>query len=151
MFAKKPEKSADEYWKEYEEQINEKVLCKGLGRYMSGWGEFDSNGWNNIWGLIIAGSKSFRFHHFPEKNWVQSLLQRDNTKGPKEKLFFIPYEKINSVKLIVETRWWVKIFSTASPKLIILYRDETGAEKELLLEADFGSKELTEKLNELAG
>ena len=151
MFKRRPEKSPDEFWQEYEEKTSEKVMARGLGRYISGWEEFDSRNWSDIWGLIIAGSKSFRFHHFPQQSWLSFFSPGGSSGVPKEKTFSIPYQEINSVKLLEETKWWIKIFKSDSPRLIINYRDETGSDKQLLLEAGFGSGELAEKLIELSG
>jgi len=149
MFRRKSEKNPDEFWQEYEESINEKVLARGLGRYISGWEEFDSSNWGGIWGLIIAGSKSFRFHHFPQQSWLRAFSP--DAGGQKEKTFFILYRDISLVKLTEEKKWWLKILRPDSPRLIINYRDGTGNSKQLLMEAGFGSEELAKKLNELSG
>jgi len=137
MMFRKPDKSADEFWQEYEEKIGEKVLARSLGKYMSGWEEFDSKGWNSIWGLIIATSGGFRFHHFPQQGWLQLLANFGSREAPKEKTFFIQKERIISARLIRETRWWKKILSATSPQLIVHYRDETGNERQLLTEVDY--------------
>jgi len=146
---KKKEKSSEEFWKEYEEESGEKILLHSLGRYISGWEEFDQRSWNNIWGLIIAGSKSFRFHHFSQQSWFD-VFSTGGSRGSKEKTFSIPHEKISSVKLIQETKWWVKFFRSSSPRILINYLDESGNERQLILEADFKPRELAEKLKELS-
>ena len=147
MFKKRPERNPDDFWREYEEKTNEKVLARGLGRYSSGWDEFDSNGWNDLWGLLIISSGGFRFHHFPQQNWLQALTVRGNSEGSKEKIIFVPKEIIISAGTFEETRWWAKIFTNSPPRIIINYRDAAGGEKKLYLKAEFGFKELSEKLD----
>jgi len=150
MLKRKENKSADDFWREYEEKIGEKVLARGLGRYSSGWEEFDSNKWNNIWGLIIICSGGFRFHHFPQKNWLESLMNRGDSGESKEKILILPKGKIIKAEFHEESRWWKKIFISRPPELIIHYSDDNENEKKMFLETDFGSKELAEKLSALA-
>ncbi|MDR2952930.1 MAG: hypothetical protein LBU82_06785 [Treponema sp.] len=146
MFLKKTEKSPDAFWREYEEKTGEKVLARSLGRYISGWEEFDANKQTSIWGLIIASSGGFRFHHFPQTNWIDSLLRAGSFEQQKELTIFIPKEKIVQVELIKETRWWKKILNPSPPRLIIQYKDEQGVEKRACFETEYNSCDLPEKL-----
>ena len=139
MAAKKKEKESGVFWREYEEKTGEKVLARGLGQYISGWEEFDSRGWTSIWGLVIASSGGFRFHHFAQQSWFEALSQFTGREAPKEKTIFIPKEKIISARLDIESKWWKKIFNSRAPRLLIQYRDEAENERSLLLEADFSS------------
>jgi hypothetical protein len=59
----------EKFWREYEEKTGEKVLARTLGQYVSGWDEFGDLSAGPLWGLIIATSGGFRFHHFPQANW----------------------------------------------------------------------------------
>ena len=149
MFRRKPAESPDVFWREYEEKTNEKVLGQGLGCYISGWEEFESREWKNIWGLVIASSGGFRFHNFPKQNRILSLSLDSSPGGSKDKTIFIPKEKIISVKLYEETRWWIRIFKYAPPELVIKYLDAAGNEKQLLLEADYRIHDVAEKLKEM--
>ena len=134
--SRKATKSPDDFWQEYEEKTGEKVLARSLGQYISGWEEFDDRGWGSIWGLIIATTGGFRFHHFPQQSWFEAISRATGAEGPKEKTLFLPKEKIISARLTEESKWWKKIFSSSFPKLIIHYRNEAGEEKQLLLEAN---------------
>ena len=142
MFFKKDEKSSETFWREYEEKTGEKVMARGLGKYISGWDEFDKKGWNGIWGLIINTSGGFRFHHFPQYNIFDSLTQfAGNAKG-QEKTIFLPQEKIISQKFTKEEKWWKSFFSHSVPQLVIDYRDESpndsgGKDKKLVFEAEY--------------
>ena len=139
MLLRKQEQSPDEFWQEYEEKTGEKVLARGLGKYVSGWQEFDEKKWGGIWGLIITPSGGFRFHHFPQNSWIDSFT-RFAEKGPqKEKTIFIPKEKIASSQLIKETKWWKRLFSPLPPSLVICYTDEAGGQKRLLFEAEYSA------------
>jgi hypothetical protein len=146
MALKENRKNPEDFWLEYEKQTGEKVLARSLGRYMSGWEEFDSQGWNSIWGLIIATSGGFRFHHFPQTSWFEAMFNFADSKAPKEKVFFIPKENIISAKLIDEAAWWKKIFRSIPPQLLIDYKDETEGIKQVLLEVEFKHENLAETL-----
>jgi hypothetical protein len=146
MFFKKTEKSPDTFWQEYEEKTGEKVLTRSLGKYISGWEEFDAKKKTAIWGLIIASSGGFRFHHFPQVTWFDAILRTGSQEQQKELTIFIPKERIVQAELIKETRWWKKILSPSPPQIVIRYKDEQGVEKNLLLEAEYQSDEIPEKL-----
>jgi hypothetical protein len=146
MLFRRTEKNPEDFWLEYEKQTGEKVLARSLGRYISGWEEFDSQRWNSIWGLIIATSGGFRFHHFSQTNWLQALASFGNYNAPKEKTFFIPKNNIISAKIIEETGWWKKIFKSTPPQLLIDYRDGTENTKQVLLEVEFKHEDLAETL-----
>ena len=144
MLFRKAEKDPDDFWREYEEQIGEKVLARSLGQYMSGWEEFDSKKWTELWGLIMATSGGFRFHHFAQTSWLLAL-SHSSSREPREKTIFIPKEKIISAAFKKETVWWKKLFNNAV-QLIIKYRDEAGIEREILLITDPHHGDITEKL-----
>jgi len=144
MFFKKSEKSPDTFWREYEEKTGEKVLARGLGKYVCGWDEFDNKRWNGLWGLIINTSGGFRFHHFPQNSFFDALTQLavNEKESTKEKTIFLPQEKIISQEFIKEEKWWKRLFFRSTPQLIINYRDETpdesgGKNKKLVFEAEY--------------
>jgi len=143
----KKRKNPNDFWRDYEEKTGEKVLARSLGQYISGWDEFGDLSANPLWGLIIATSGGFRFHHFPQANWL-TLLARfgSDNEPPKERTIFIPGEKIITVELFKETKWYRKFFFHDIPRLFICYRDEAGNEKELLLNADYKTDGLAEAL-----
>ena len=147
MIFRKKEENPDNFWQEYEEKTGEKVLARSLGQYISGLEEYDQQGWTKKWGLLIATSGGFRFHHFPQHSWLDSMINMTGRGGtPKERTFLIPKENIISVNLYKDTKWWKKIFSPTPPQLTIQYRDETGVEHRLILEAEYKSDELIEEL-----
>jgi len=137
MLFRKPEQSSEDFWREYEEKTGEKVLSRGLGKYVSGWKEFDEKKWNGIWGLLITTSGGFRFHHFPQNSLIDAFTRFAETEPPKERTIFIPKEKIASLQLIKETKWWKKILSPSVPLLVIHYTDEAGSVGRLLFEAEY--------------
>ena len=140
-------KNPEDFWQDYEKKTGEKVLARSLGQYVSGWEEFDNPAGNPIWGLIIATSGGFRFHHFPQINWLSALTRLGSGDDPpKEKTIFIPGGRIISADLRRETKWYRKIFFPATPSLLIRYLDETGMEKELLLYAEYKSDGVAEAL-----
>jgi len=95
MFFKKDEISPETFWREYEEKTGEKVLARGLGKYICGWEEFDKKQWNGLWGLIINTSGGFRFHHFPQNSIFDALTQfaAKRDEPPKEKTIFFRGKK----------------------------------------------------------
>ena len=143
MFQKK-NKSVDieQFWKDYEESIGEKVLAKSLGQYLNG---FPGQPYP-LWGLAIATSGGFRFHHFPHEGWLMAI-SRVSTGGeaPKEKTFFIPKDSINSIELIQEKRWWKKILSPANPALAIHCR-VNGEEARIFIETDLTASAIAQEL-----
>jgi hypothetical protein len=130
----------DKFWREYEEKTGEKVLARSLGRYVSGWDEFGDLSADPLWGLIIATSGGFRFHHFPQVNWLLARFGSNDT-NPTEKTIFIPREKIISAELHKETKWYKKIFFFFVPRLLIRYHapdgTEAGTVKQLVLNAEY--------------
>ena len=142
---RKTDQSTDDFWQDYEEKIGEKVLARGLGKYVSGWEEFDSQGWINIWGLIIASAGGFRFHHFRQYHWMDTFSR--SREPSKEKNFIVSREQIISAQLIKESNWLKKLFGSPSPKLIVNYRDNAATEKRLCFEADLIHGDLVESLN----
>jgi hypothetical protein len=137
MWYYKPGKSSDNFWKEFEEETGEKILSRSLGKYISGWREFDEKNWSGIWGLIINTSGGFRFHYFPQNSFFDSLTRFAEKEPPKEKKIFIPNEKISSSQLIKEEKWWKRLFIRSVPQLVIKYTDEEGSEKRLVFEAEY--------------
>jgi hypothetical protein len=145
-------KTPEDFWREYEEKTGERVLARALGQYVSGWDEFGDlsappYGGSPLWGLIIATSGGFRFHHFPQVNWLSAIMRSGSADDPPaEKTIFIPREKLISAELRKETKWYRKIFSQDVPRLLIRYRAESGTEKELVLNAEYKPEGLAEAL-----
>ena len=133
----KQEKSPDVFWQEFEEKTGEKVLARGLGKYISGWREFDENKCKGLWGLLITTSGGFRFHHFPQNSWLGAFSRFADREQPKEKTIFIPKEKIISTEVIKETKWWKKLLNPMPPHLVIRYTDETAQKYRLIFEAEY--------------
>jgi hypothetical protein len=148
---RKKQQNPDDFWQEYEEKTGEKVIARSLGQYVSGWEEFapppDRPPGNPLWGLLIATSGGFRFHHFPQVSWITALTNLGSRDTPKEKTIFIPGDNIISAVLHKETKWYRKIFASATPRLVIRYRDESGTERDLLLNADHQADGVAEALS----
>ena len=72
MLFRKNEVDTEDFWRDYEEKIGEKVLVRSLGQYISGWEEFGGPRGRTLWGLIMATSGGFRFHHFPQVSWFEA-------------------------------------------------------------------------------
>jgi len=123
--------NADDFWRNYEETTGEKVLARGLGRYVSGWPAFGSQGNKAICGLFIATSGGFRFHHFSQTTGLLGLFGYGGGNAPKEKTIFVPSDGIVSAVIRGESKWYRKLFSSDDPFLLIGYVDESGAEMEL--------------------
>jgi hypothetical protein len=143
------DKEPDDFWREYEEKTGETIIARSLGQYISGWDEFgDVSDRNPIWGLIIATSGGFRFHHFPQTNWLSALIGSGG-EAQKEKTIFIPREKIIAASLSRETKWYRKILSSGGggPRLLIRYLCETGTEKALLFNAEYKSENIVEAIS----
>ncbi|MDR2144001.1 MAG: hypothetical protein LBP29_06500 [Treponema sp.] len=133
LFGKKNDPDPDRFWKEYEEKIQEKVLAKSLGRYISGWNEYQEP----LWGLLIATTGGFRFHHFPHEGWLIALTRiTSGGEPPKEKTIFISKEKITSVDMHIEKRWWKKLLTPSPPLLELHYTGLDGGDAVLVVETE---------------
>jgi hypothetical protein len=120
------------------------VLAFTLGRYISGWAQYNLP----LWGLLIATDGGFRFHHFPHEGWIEALSRMTTGgEGPKEKTIFIPKDWFLSVELRMEKAWWKKIFVPSPPRLCIRYRDTEGLEDEFLAETDRNAESLLPHLS----
>ena len=135
----------EEFWKQYEASLGEKVLAYTLGQYLSGWAEYDPP----LWGLLIATDGGFRFHHFPHEDWIQAL-SRMSTGGnaPTEKTIFIPRDRILWSELRREKSLLKRIFIAGQPRFVLRYRDGAGAEAEFVAESDSKASLIVEKLRE---
>jgi len=154
MLFKKDKESPDAFWREFTEKTGETVLERGLGKYICGWDEFDKKQWSGLWGLVINTSGGFRFHHFPQNGFFDVLTQFavNDKEPPKEKMIFLPREKIISQKVIKEEKWWRRLLFNPTPQLVIIYRDESsdtssdtseGKEKKLVFEAEYTKEKIT--------
>jgi hypothetical protein len=145
MTARKNNQSPEDFWREYEHQIGEKVLARNMGQYLSGWEEFEADKTGPLWGLLIATEGGFRFHHFPQSNWLFDLARMGSVSA-QERSLFIPQKLIISAEFRIETRWWKKILSPRQPLLVIRYRNSEGMEKEFRAEADSKTGSLAAQL-----
>jgi hypothetical protein len=143
IFQRKKDANPDLFWKEYEEKTGENVLAKALGHYMSGWAEYTEP----LWGLLIATSGGFRFHHFPHESWFAALT-RATTGGSSavEKTIFIPKENIKAVSMRAERRWWKRLLVPSPPVFCLRYGVLDGSEAELLAETDTSAQAVAEAL-----
>ncbi|GHV74846.1 hypothetical protein AGMMS49940_21480 [Spirochaetia bacterium] len=131
------------FWKQYEASLGEKVLAYTLGQYLAGWEEYAYP----LWGLLIATDRGFRFHHFPHEGWIQALSRiSTGGEGPTEKIIFIPRDRILAVELRREQSLLKRIFVNGQPRFVLRYRDNAGAEAELIAETDLKAALVVEKL-----
>jgi hypothetical protein len=141
LFERKKETDPANFWKDYGEKCGETVLAYTLGQYLSGWDEFNMP----LWGLLIATSGGFRFHHFPHEGWIQALSRvSSGGDAPTEKTLFIPRDQLTSVELNVEKSKWKKILFPSSPRLVVRYGDTGG---ELVMETDQKAAEIVRALS----
>ena len=132
LIRKKESIDIEQFWLDYEKSTGEKVLAKSLCQYVKGWAKYGYP----LWGLAIATSGGFRFHHFAHEGWLMALTRISTSgDGPKEKTFFIPKDTIISVELVMEKSWWKKIFLSSNPALIIRCLVD-GAETQVEIETD---------------
>ncbi|MDR3160628.1 MAG: hypothetical protein LBU28_03335 [Spirochaetaceae bacterium] len=145
LFEQKKETDPARFWKEYEEKCGEQVLAYTLGQYLSGWDDFNLSRRESLWGLLIATSGGFRFHHFPHEGWIQALSRvSSGGEAPKEQTLFIPKDQLTSVELRMEKSLLKKLFFPSSPRLVIRYGDAGG---ELVMETDQKAREIVMALS----
>jgi hypothetical protein len=145
LFERKKETDPASFWKNYEEKCGETVLAYTLGQYLSGWDAFNLPKGTTLWGLLIATSGGFRFHHFPHEGWIQALSRvSSGGDAPREKTIFIPRNQLTSVELTAEKSKWKKILFPSSPRLVVRYGDTGG---ELVMETDQKAAEIVRALS----
>jgi len=143
----KDDDSVNEFWAEFEAETGETVLARSMGKYISGWDGYS----DPLWGLAVATSGGFRFHHFPKEATIFGIARiPSGRKPPKEKKFFIPRETIISAELVREKRWWKKLLASPSPFLVIRFRLD-GVEKEVSIEIDHNAVAVTDALKGASG
>jgi hypothetical protein len=134
----------EEFWKDYEKRLGEKVLGYCLGRYVRGWDSYP----DPLWGLSIVSSGAYRFHHFPHEGWIEAMARAaTGGKAPEEKVIVIPRDKILGAAFKQEKKILRRIFFSVQPWLCLKYRREDGSEAELIVESDTKAKALAELLN----
>ena len=142
MFTDKKE-AVDEFWQDFQASTGETVLAKSMGKYLRGWDAYAEP----LWGLAIATSGGFRFHHFPKEASIFGIARvPSGGKPPREKTFFIPRQAIVSAELVQEKRWWKKLLASPFPLLVIRCRIE-GAEKTVSIEVDHHAAAVTAALS----
>lgn len=143
LFHKDQTIEPDQFWRDYEESTQEKVLAKSLAHYISGWPEYR----DPLWGLAIATSGGFRFHHFAHETEM-GVLFRLGTRGepPREKTIFIPKEKIVDTAIRIEKHWWKRLILPSGPRLKLRYGGLDGFESELLVEGEKNLKDVAAAL-----
>jgi len=129
LFDKRDTITIEKFWRDYEEETGETVQARVLGKYISGWDDFPQP----LWGLVIATSGGFRFHHFPERSWIMSVPVLSSGRAPEEKKIFIPRQAIISAELAVEKRWWKRILGYSGPVLLVRCQID-GTEKTVSIE-----------------
>ena len=129
LFIRKKTVTIEKFWRDYEEETGETVMAKAMGQYIDGWDDFPQH----LWGLVIATSGGFRFHHFAERSWIMSVPGLYSGETLKEKKIFIPRQAISSAELAVEKRWWKRILGSSIPHLIIRCQID-GTEKTVSIE-----------------
>jgi hypothetical protein len=72
-----------------------------------------------------------------------------NREKKKEKIIFIPRERIISASLDEELKGWKKFFTSRMPRLVLHFRDTNNLEKQLLFEVEIQPEDLAEKLASL--
>jgi hypothetical protein len=114
----------EQFWRDYGARYGETVHAYSLGRYISGWAEFQ----DTLWGLLIATSGGFRFHHFPHEGWIQALSRISfGGDAPREKTLFIPQDRILEAEFRTEKSWWKRLFNPSPPRVVIRYRPDGAA------------------------
>jgi len=140
MFNIKSDQLKDTFWQEFEEKTSEKVITRGLGKYISGWKLFDEKNWTGLWGLMITSSGGFHFHHFPQNTIFDAFTSFIKTEPVKEKTIFIPQDKIIKSETLKEKKLWSRLFSSLPPRLVIYYNDEEGEEKKMIFETEYAPR-----------
>jgi hypothetical protein len=85
--------SVEEFWRNYEREIGEKVLSRTMAqRFVSAKDRGD-------WGLLVLSSSALRFRKTPSENWFSSLFRASPAKVPESQVedSAIPFSSILEV------------------------------------------------------
>ncbi|MDR0524740.1 MAG: hypothetical protein LBG90_02575 [Spirochaetaceae bacterium] len=139
-------KDPKDFWQDYEKRTGEKVLAYDLGRYIRGWDALTPP----LWGLLIVSSGGFRFHHFPQESWMETLSRTaSGGDAPQEKTLFVPKERILGADFWVETAWWKRLLTFQAPLLTVRCLTETGNETLIAAETEKKASVLAEHIRSL--
>jgi hypothetical protein len=143
LFERKKQQGPEEFWKEYEQKIGQKVLAYSLGQYLGGWDEYKSP----MWGLVIAAEGSFIFHHFPHEGWLQALSRTaTGGDGPRERVIVIPKDKLVDARVEKQTGWLRRLLLYKPPRLVVRYLKPDGSEGTLVTETDTRAEDVARAL-----
>jgi hypothetical protein len=103
-----------------------------------------------LWGLLIVSTGGFRFHHFPHESWMDALSRIGcRRESPKEKIIFIPKDRLLSAEFKTERSWWKRLFSPSPPLLTIRCLTDGNVETVLTAETEIKALELADRIREL--
>lgn len=128
---KNESESVEEFWKNTEAEIGEKVVAFTMGRCLSGCGESEEP----KWGLYFVTSSTLYFRHFAQRNWLSALMVSGLGGGsksePREIYLSIPVSRIDSISVQRESSLLRRLFSYSPPVIFLSYRDEPGDQREM--------------------
>lgn len=137
-----------EFWKNTEEEIGEKVLDKALARCISGCNE--KNPTLEVWGLIYYTETTIFFKHFTQSNWLLNIIRMNKKKGgDKEFLLRIPRDAVTELVFVDFQNLWQRMFSKDLPHLYLKYNDAVRGEVELRLMVEKRKEEISDFLTNL--
>ncbi len=133
----KPNLGVESFWKEYAEKHGETVFAHSLGRYIGGWADDPDTLRTPLWGLIIATSGGFRFHHFAQDSVVSTLWRLNGGRDSSKELeIYIPKLSIINIDFYKEGSAWRRLLFATPPQLTLNYRDENEAKRILRADGD---------------
>ena len=94
LFGNKESMDAEEFWRNREEELGEKVLGKTLGRVIV------ENDPVPLWGLFYTTSKAIYFQTFRSENWLSLLFSGGKgSNRTKDETIEIPEKSITNLSL----------------------------------------------------
>ncbi len=125
------DKSAEQFWAEFEAETGEKVEARAMGTYRAS-GEKGEG----VWGLVVLTDRSLRFRFMPKQTRLTSLFTKPRESEPAVAPVDIvaPRAEVASISM-PERGFFARVFGPAYPPFEVAWR-EGGETRRACFSAD---------------
>jgi len=116
------EKTAEQFWAEFEAETGEKVEARAMGTYRASGEKGDG-----VWGLVILTDRSFRFRFMPKQVRLTSLFAKRGESEPAVAPVDIVAARAEVLSVSIPERgFFARVLGPAYPRFEVAWRE--GAE-----------------------
>ncbi len=120
-------KNPEQYWANLEREIGEKILFYTLGQSLTPMGEKQPV---PIWGLFYITQTRLFFRHFPKSGKLSVFGFGGSPTVDDPETFSVPRDTFVRVEILAKKKWWLRLFSSSMPAVVVEYRTEGGGTAE---------------------